>query len=237
MLCWGISRNWLAPWVPSCPFFLFLLLIADHGFLGCWWWWIPGCHRSWILFVLVAVMDSFWIMVELWFFYGMDAEMDLHWNWCRSWTFFVVFGVFYFFTGWKTKNFVVAANVRGLVAKQSIISCYSCSILIIAMIWKFHHFRTYIVHLLLQEKPPFMLFLREELYCLFTSTREDSSIAPSRGVILLGHFYKEGARHTTCGPYTGGQSLKLDTFTGVWWRGILPISPYKWGCYFLVYLY
>ena len=145
--------------------------------------------------------------------------------------------MFYFFTGWKTKNFVVAANVRGLVAKQSIISCFSCSILIIAMIWKFHHFRTYIVHLLLQEKPLFMLFLREELYCLFTSTREDSSIAPSRGVILLGHFYKEGARHTTWGPYTGGQSSKLDTFTGVWLRGIILSSPYKWGCYFLVYLY
>ena len=49
-----------------------------------------------------------------------------------------------------------------------------------------------------------MLFLREKLYCLFTSTRGDSSIAPSRGVILLGHFYKKGVRYTTFGPYTGG---------------------------------
>ena len=91
----------------------------------------------------------------------------------------------------------------GYRAKQSIISCYSCSILIIAMIWKFHHFRTYIVHLLLQEKPLLCYFyernyiaysllqekilpllLQKELYCLVTSTRKVPVILPA--VLILG---------------------------------------------------
>ena len=140
--------------------------------------------------------------------------MDLHWNWCRSWTFFVVFGVFYFFTGWKAKNFVVAANVRGLVAKQSIISCYSCSILIIAMIWKFSTFSELILLNCFYKRSDNFRYSTEELYCLITSTREVIlSLLLQEGSYCLVLLQKRCL--STHGHYTSGHILKLS---------------YKWGC-------
>ena len=73
--------------------------------------WFPSMED---FLVLVAVMDSLWIMVERgffmewmpkWIFDGIGADHGL---------FSLFFGVFYFFTGWKTMNFVVAADLRGI---------------------------------------------------------------------------------------------------------------------------
>ena len=166
MLCWGISRNWLAPWVPSCPLF----------FIGYCRSWILGCLRSWIDSLCSCCGHGFFLdygrtWIPLWNGCWNGSSMEL----VPIMDFFRCFWSVLLLYRMKTINFVVAADLRGIPGKtvHNQLLCVVQHLNAPSNDMKFSTFSELILLIYFYKRSDVTrLFLQRKLYCLFTSTRE-----------------------------------------------------------------